>query len=79
MGVSNLLHPGVSYLESAAKLGDVLIMAVNDDASVSRLKGPERPVNVLSARMEVLAGLGQYPTLCPLRRIHLRVHRGRIT
>ena len=52
-GCFDLLHPGhVSYLESAAKLGDVLIVAVNDDASVSRLKGPERPVNVLSARME---------------------------
>ena len=57
-GCFDLLHPGhVSYLESAAKLGDVLIVAVNDDASVSRLKGPERPINPLSARMKVLAGL----------------------
>lgn len=57
-GCFDLLHPGhVSYLKSAAALGDVLIIAINDDASVSRLKGPERPVNALSARMEVLAGL----------------------
>lgn len=57
-GCFDLLHPGhVSYLESAAALGDALIVAVNDDASVSRLKGPDRPVNALGARMEVLAGL----------------------
>ena len=65
-GCFDLLHPGhVSYLESAAKLGDVLIVAVNDDASVARLKGPERPVNPLNARMEVLAGLRSVAYVVP--------------
>lgn len=65
-GCFDLLHPGhVSYLESASALGDVLIVAVNDDASVSRLKGPERPVNVLSARMKVLAGLRSISYVVP--------------
>lgn len=65
-GCFDLLHPGhVSYLASAAALGDVLIVAVNDDASVSRLKGPERPVNALSARMEVLAGLRSVSFVVP--------------
>jgi D-beta-D-heptose 7-phosphate kinase/D-beta-D-heptose 1-phosphate adenosyltransferase len=57
-GCFDLLHPGhVSYLRSAKKLGDHLIVAVNTDASVQRLKGPKRPVNTLQHRMEVLAGL----------------------
>jgi len=65
-GCFDLLHPGhVSYLASASALGDVLIVAVNDDASVSRLKGPERPVNALSARMEVLAGLRSVSYVLP--------------
>ena len=65
-GCFDLLHPGhVSYLASAAALGDVLIVAVNDDASVARLKGPERPVNALSARMEVLAGLRSVSYVVP--------------
>ncbi len=57
-GCFDLLHPGhVAYLEQARALGDRLIVAVNDDASVRRLKGPDRPVNPLAARMAVLAGL----------------------
>ena len=64
-GCFDLLHPGhVSYLESAAKLV-MFVVAVNDDASVSRLKGPERPVNALSARMEVLAGLRSVSYVVP--------------
>ena len=58
-GCFDLLHPGhVRYLQAARELGDWLIVAVNDDASVRRLKGPQRPVNGLQQRMEVLAGLG---------------------
>ncbi len=58
-GCFDLLHAGhVSYLENAKKLGDRLIVAVNDDASVTRLKGSGRPVNPLDRRMAVLAGLG---------------------
>ncbi len=58
-GCFDILHAGhVSYLEEARALGDRLIVAVNDDASVRRLeKGPNRPVNPLDRRMRVLAGL----------------------
>ncbi|MFY1027212.1 bifunctional D-glycero-beta-D-manno-heptose-7-phosphate kinase/D-glycero-beta-D-manno-heptose 1-phosphate adenylyltransferase HldE [Actinobacillus seminis] len=57
-GCFDILHPGhVSYLEHARKLGDRLIVAVNSDESVKRLKGENRPINALHARMAVLAGL----------------------
>lgn len=57
-GCFDLLHAGhVAYLEEARKLGNRLIVAVNSDASVSRLKGPERPINPVDRRMRVLAGL----------------------
>lgn len=57
-GVFDLIHPGhISYLDNARKLGDRLIVAVNSDASVKRLKGESRPINSLDARMAVLAGL----------------------
>ncbi|MCW9023535.1 MAG: bifunctional D-glycero-beta-D-manno-heptose-7-phosphate kinase/D-glycero-beta-D-manno-heptose 1-phosphate adenylyltransferase HldE [Gammaproteobacteria bacterium] len=57
-GCFDILHAGhVTYLEQAATLGDRLIVAVNDDASVKRLKGEERPVNTQARRMRVLAAL----------------------
>ncbi len=57
-GCFDILHSGhVSYLETAKKLGHRLIVAVNDDNSVKRLKGSGRPVNPLARRMAVLAGL----------------------
>lgn len=57
-GCFDILHAGhVSYLQSARALGDRLIVAVNDDASVQRLKGSGRPVMTLDTRMQVLAGL----------------------
>lgn len=57
-GCFDILHAGhVTYLEQAAELGDRLIVAVNDDASVKRLKGEERPVNTMERRMRVLAAL----------------------
>ena len=57
-GCFDILHAGhVSYLEAAAKLGTRLIVAVNDDASVTRLKGVGRPVNPNDRRMSVLSGL----------------------
>lgn len=57
-GCFDIIHPGhVSYLSNARKLGDRLIVAVNTDASVKRLKGEQRPINSLQARMDVLAGL----------------------
>ena len=58
-GCSDILHAGhVTYLEQASAQGDRLIVAVNDDASVSRLKGPGRPINSVDRRVAVLAGLG---------------------
>lgn len=57
-GCFDLLHPGhISYLETAKKLGDRLIIAVNNDASVKKLKGPSRPINPLHHRMTLLAAL----------------------
>ncbi len=57
-GCFDLLHKGhVTYLERARALGDVLVVALNDDASVRRLKGPARPLNGLADRLEVIAAL----------------------
>lgn len=57
-GCFDILHAGhVSYLQQAKALGERLIVAVNDDDSVKRLKGDGRPVNTLDRRMAVLAGL----------------------
>jgi D-beta-D-heptose 7-phosphate kinase/D-beta-D-heptose 1-phosphate adenosyltransferase len=57
-GCFDILHAGhVAYLAEARALGDRLIVAVNDDASVARLKGAGRPVNPLAQRERVLAGL----------------------
>ena len=58
-GCFDLIHPGhVRYLHQAKALGDVLVVAVNDDDSVRRLKGDGRPVNTLEDRMAVLGALG---------------------
>ena len=57
-GVFDLLHPGhVRYLRQARALGDVLVIAINADASVRRNKGPERPITPEHERAEVLAAL----------------------
>lgn len=65
-GCFDILHPGhVSYLENARKLGDRLIVAVNTDESVKRLKGERRPINELDARMAVLAGLASVDWVVP--------------
>ncbi len=57
-GCFDLLHPGhVRYLAAARALGDVLVVGLNGDASVRRLKGPGRPILRLAERVEVLAGL----------------------
>jgi rfaE bifunctional protein nucleotidyltransferase chain/domain/rfaE bifunctional protein kinase chain/domain len=58
-GCFDLLHAGhVGLLESARGIGDCLIVCVNSDESVGRLKGPGRPLNPLADRVRVLAGLG---------------------
>lgn len=57
-GVFDILHRGhITYLNRAKALGDVLVVGVNSDASVRRLKGPERPINLLDDRLEVLEAL----------------------
>lgn len=57
-GCFDILHSGhVSYLNRAKELGDILIVGLNCDESVVRLKGPDRPINPLTDRMEVLSGL----------------------
>ena len=57
-GCYDLLHPGhVRLLEKARSLGDVLILALNSDDSVRRLKGPSRPLMPESERAEVALGL----------------------
>ncbi|WNK20089.1 bifunctional D-glycero-beta-D-manno-heptose-7-phosphate kinase/D-glycero-beta-D-manno-heptose 1-phosphate adenylyltransferase HldE [Halomonas piscis] len=65
-GCFDILHAGhVAYLEEARKLGDRLVVAVNDDASMARLKGADRPINPLARRMQVLAGLGAVDWVAP--------------
>ena len=57
-GCFDILHRGhVEYLAKAAAFGDVMIIGLNSDASVKRLKGPSRPINDEHARAFVLAGL----------------------
>lgn len=57
-GCFDLLHPGhVRYLRAAKRLGDVLVVALNSDRSVRRLKGPTRPLVPQRDRCEVVAAL----------------------
>jgi D-glycero-beta-D-manno-heptose 1-phosphate adenylyltransferase len=58
-GAFDLLHVGhLRYLEGARAEGDFLVVAVNSDASVRRLKGPDRPIFPESERLELVAALG---------------------
>lgn len=58
-GCFDLLHVGhVRYLQEARRLGDILVVGVNSDASVKVLKGPTRPVQSEADRAEILAALG---------------------
>ncbi len=64
-GCFDLLHAGhVRVLEAAKSLGDVLVVGVNSDASVRKLKGPKRPINKARSRAEVVAGLGCVDFVC---------------
>ena len=57
-GCFDLLHIGhIRYLEQAAALGDVLIVGINSDSSVQKLKGPTRPIQNENDRAEILASL----------------------
>jgi D-beta-D-heptose 7-phosphate kinase/D-beta-D-heptose 1-phosphate adenosyltransferase len=57
-GCFDILHSGhVTYLHCAKELGDILIVGINTDESIKRIKGNERPINSLQDRMNVIAGL----------------------
>ena len=57
-GVFDILHMGhLRYLQEAKKLGDILIVAINSDSSVRKIKGPKRPLNNENDRAEMLASL----------------------
>lgn len=64
-GCFDVLHAGhVQYLEAARNQGDILVVGLNSDASVRRLKGSERPVNTQDLRAIVLAGLSAVSYVC---------------
>lgn len=57
-GCFDILHVGhLRYLQACKALGDILVVLVNSDASVRRLKGPQRPIVAEADRAELLAGL----------------------
>lgn len=65
-GCFDLLHRGhVQLLAAAASQGNVLVVGLNDDASVRRLKGPQRPINRLEDRALVLASLHWIDAVVP--------------
>lgn len=65
-GCFDIIHAGhVTYLQMAKQVGDFLIVAVNTDESIKKIKGPNRPINHLDHRMTVLAGLGMVDWVIP--------------
>jgi len=63
-GVFDLLHPGhIDVLLGARQQGDALVVGINSDDSVRRLKGPDRPVRVVAERCYVLAALEMVDTV----------------
>jgi len=57
-GCFDLIHPGhISYLRQARALGDLLVIAINSDASIQRIKGPSRPILSETERAIILAAL----------------------
>jgi len=65
-GCFDILHRGhTTYLARAKALGDVLVVGVNTDASIHRLKGPDRPINALEDRVQVLAALNCVDLVAP--------------
>jgi D-beta-D-heptose 7-phosphate kinase/D-beta-D-heptose 1-phosphate adenosyltransferase len=64
-GCFDILHSGhIELLRKARRLGDVLVVAINADASVRRLKGPDRPIFTESERSEILSGLEMVDYVC---------------
>ena len=65
-GCFDILHKGhTAYLQEARALGDRLIVAVNDDDSIRRLKGNDRPINPVEDRMSLLASLASVDFVVP--------------
>jgi len=65
-GCFDILHPGhVLYLQEARNLGDRLIVAINDDDSVRRLKGAQRPINNIDHRLVMLSALSSVDWVIP--------------
>ena len=64
-GCFDILHAGhVSSIEFAKSKGDILILGLNSDASIKRLKGPKRPINKQADRALVVASLGAVDAVC---------------
>jgi D-beta-D-heptose 7-phosphate kinase/D-beta-D-heptose 1-phosphate adenosyltransferase len=64
-GTFDIMHRGhVEYLAAARKMGDVLIVGLNSDASIRRIKGPKRPINRAADRAAVLAALASVDYVC---------------
>jgi len=71
-GCFDILHQGhIRYLKSAAELGDILVIGLNSDESVRKLKGPTRPIQTQDARAEIVAALEfvDYVTVFPETRV----------
>lgn len=64
-GTFDIIHRGhVEYLAAARKMGDVLVVGLNSDASIRRIKGPKRPINRAADRAAVLAALASVDYIC---------------
>ncbi|HTO94771.1 MAG TPA: D-glycero-beta-D-manno-heptose 1-phosphate adenylyltransferase [Bacteroidota bacterium] len=64
-GTFDIIHRGhVEYLAAARRMGDVLIVGLNSDASIRRIKGPKRPINPGADRAAVLASLASVDYVC---------------
>jgi D-beta-D-heptose 7-phosphate kinase/D-beta-D-heptose 1-phosphate adenosyltransferase len=64
-GTFDILHRGhVEYLQAARRMGDVLVVGLNTDASIRRIKGDKRPINPNRDRAAVLAALGCVDYVC---------------
>lgn len=67
-GCFDLIHPGhVDYLEKAKKLGEILIVGLNTDDSIQKLKGKGRPINNFLFRSRILAGLTSVDFIIPFK------------
>lgn len=65
-GCFDLIHVGhVRYLKEARRMGDLLVVGVNSDGSVRKLKGPDRPVMPLGERLEILLSLRWVDAVVP--------------